>query len=105
MTASDVLPYAGILAICAMSVATLSMRLGGFWLMGHVPITPRVRRMLEALPGAVLVALVLPVVVKNGLTAYLTVGAVIAFMLFRRNEFIAVAIGIAVVTLCRAYGL
>jgi uncharacterized membrane protein len=105
MTANEALPYAGILAICAMSVATIAMRLGGFWMMGHLPITPRVRKMLEALPGAVLVALVLPVVVKAGLSAYLTVGAVIAFMMFRRNEFIAVALGIAVVTASRAYGL
>lgn len=105
MTATDVLPYAAIIAICAMSVATQAMRLGGFWLMGHVPITPRVRKMLEALPGSVIIALVLPVVVKSGLTGYLTVGTVIGFMLFRRNEFIAVALGIAVASACRAYGL
>jgi uncharacterized membrane protein len=105
MTASDALPYAAFAAILAMAAATQLMRLGGFWLMGHVPITPRVRRMLEALPGSVVVALVLPVVVKTGPTGYLAVGAVIVSMLLRRNEFLAVAIGIAVATLCRWYGL
>jgi uncharacterized membrane protein len=104
MTPSEALPYAAIIAICAMAVATQVMRLGGFWLMGHVPITPRVRKMLEALPGSVIVALVLPVVVKSGVTGYLTVGTVIAFMLFRRNEFVAVALGVAVASACRAYG-
>lgn len=104
MTASDALPYAAFAAILAMAAATQLMRLGGFWLMGHVPITPRVRRMLEALPGSVVVALVLPVVVKTGPTGYLAVGAVIVSMLLRRNEFLAVAIGIAVATLCRWYG-
>jgi uncharacterized membrane protein len=105
MSASDTLPYAAILAICAMAAATQFMRLGGFWLMGHVPITPRVRRMLEALPGSVIVALVLPVVVKTGPTAYLAVGAVIVSMLLRRNEFLAVAVGVAVASLCRVYGV
>jgi uncharacterized membrane protein len=105
MTASDAPPYAAFAAILAMAAATQLMRLGGFWLMGHVPITPRVRRMLEALPGSVVVALVLPVVVKTGPTGYLAVGAVIVSMLLRRNEFLAVALGIAVATLCRWYGL
>jgi uncharacterized membrane protein len=105
MTASDALPYAAFAAILAMAAATQLMRLGGFWLMGHVPITPRVRRMLEALPGSVVVALVLPVVVKTGPTGYLAVSAVIVSMLLRRNEFLAVALGIAVATLCRWYGL
>ncbi len=105
MTANDVLPYAAVIAICAMSAATQLMRLGGYWLMGHVPITPRVRKMLEALPGSVIIALVLPTVVKTGPTAYLAVGAVIVCMLWRRNEFLAVAVGVAVATLCRFYGL
>ena len=52
---------AGILAaILTMAAATYAMRAGGFWLMGHVPLTARVRRMLEALPGSVVVATVLP---------------------------------------------
>lgn len=104
MTASEPLPYAALVAILAMAAATQLMRLGGFWLMGHVPITPRVRKMLEALPGSVVVALVLPVVVKTGPTGYLAVGAVIVSMLLRRNEFLAVAVGIATATLCRWYG-
>jgi len=105
MTAHEMMPYAALAAIAAMAVATQLMRLGGYWLMGHVPITPRVRRMLQALPGSVVVALILPVVVKVGPVAYLAVGAVIVAMLVRRNEFAAVAIGIAVASLCRAYGL
>jgi len=105
MSASDVLPHSAIIAILAMAAATQLMRLGGYWLMGHVPITPRVRKMLEALPGSVIIALTLPAVVKTGPTAYLAIGAVVGFMLWRRNEFVAVAIGIAVATACRAYGL
>ena len=54
----------GVLAaILAMALATYAMRAGGFWLMGHVPPSPRLRRMLEALPGSVVAATVLPIVV------------------------------------------
>jgi uncharacterized membrane protein len=105
MSMNDVLPWAAILAICGMAAATQIMRLGGFWLMGHVPITPRVRRMLEALPGSVVTALVLPIIVKTGAAAFLAIAAVIVSMVLRRNEFLAVAVGVAVATLCRAYGL
>lgn len=105
MTANDVLPYAAVIAICAMAAATQLMRLGGYWLMGHVQITPRLRRMLDALPGSVIVALVLPVVVKTGPAAWLAVGAVIVSMLLRRNEFLAVGVGVTVATLCRIYGI
>ena len=59
-------PPAGILA---MAVATYLTRVSGFWLMGHVPLTARLRRMLEALPGAVVAATVLPIVMKTGMPA------------------------------------
>ena len=43
-------PMAGILA---MALATYLTRVIGFWLMGHVPMTARVRRMLERPFGSV----------------------------------------------------
>ena len=56
-------------AIAAMAAATYLMRAGGFWLMTHVPLTPRVRRMLAALPGSVIAATVFPIVAIGGLVA------------------------------------
>ena len=41
-----------MLAIAVMTAVTVALRLGGFWLMGYVTVTPRVRRMLAALPGS-----------------------------------------------------
>lgn len=64
-------------AILAMAVATYAMRAGGFWLMGHVPLTRRVRKMLEALPGSVVVATVLPIIARDGLAAALAIGAAV----------------------------
>lgn len=105
MSPSDVLPYASLLAILAMAAMTGLIRVGGFWLMGFVPITQRMRRMLEALPGSLVAAIVLPVVGKEGLPALLAVCAVIGVMIVRRNEFVAMGLGIAVVISARAMGL
>jgi uncharacterized membrane protein len=100
---SDLGGPGAIAAILAMGAVTYGMRAGGFWLMGHVPLTPRVRRMLEALPGTVVVATVLPLAVREGLPAMLAVAAAIGAMLIRRNDFLAVIAGMAVAALARAW--
>lgn len=104
MTASDA-DIGVVAAIVAMAVATYLTRISGFWLMAHVPLTARLRRMLEALPGAVIAATVLPIVVKVGMPAALAVAASLAAMIVRRNEFLAVAVGIGAAAAARAAGL
>ncbi len=93
------------LAILAMAVVTYLTRIAGFWLMGHVPLTPRTRRMLEALPGSVIAATVLPIMAQLGLPAALGIAAVLLVMVRFRNEFLAIATGIGVAALVRAGGL
>jgi uncharacterized membrane protein len=105
MSENDVLPYATFIAIATMAAMTYLVRVGGFWMMGHVSITPRVHRMLDALPGSVVAAIILPVVAKNGLPALLAVAAVIAVMTVRRNDFMAIGAGLAVAALARAAGI
>jgi uncharacterized membrane protein len=105
MNENEVLPYAAFVAIAAMAAATYFTRVIGFWMMGHVPITPRMHRMLDALPGSVVAAIILPVVAKNGLPALFAVVAVIAVMVVRRNDFVAIGMGLAVAALSRAAGL
>ena len=92
-------------AIAAMAIATYAMRAGGFWLMGHVPPSARLRRMLEALPGSVVVATVLPIIVREGFAAAIAIAAAGAVMLVRRNDLLAVLTGMAVAALARAAGL
>ncbi|HEX5778659.1 MAG TPA: AzlD domain-containing protein [Xanthobacteraceae bacterium] len=91
-----------LLAILAMTGATYLTRAGGFWLMGYVNLTPRVRRMLEASPGAVIVATVLPLVVRDGIAAAAAVatGAVVMYLL--RRDYLAVFAGMAVAAAARA---
>ncbi len=99
---TDAVPFGTFIAIAAMSFATVLTRLSGHWMMGRVTLTPRIRRMLEALPGSVVAALVMPVMVKDGLPATLAIVTVGALMIWRRNEFVALACGIAVAAGLRA---
>ncbi len=94
-----------LVAIVVMAITTVLMRAGGFWLMGRVPLTLRVRRMLEALPGSIVAAIVVPIVAKIGPAALLAVVAAAAVMVFRRNELLAVAVGVGAAVLARAAGL
>jgi len=103
MTA-DLGPAGVWLAIVAMALVTFMIRASGFFLMGYVPLTPRVRSILNALPGAVVVAIVLPLVVRGGLPAWVAVAASIAVMVLRRNDMLAVVCGMAAAALIRALG-
>lgn len=106
---ADLLP-AGMLrsdvmiAFAVMTLVTVASRLGGFWLMRYVTITPRVRRMLEALPGSIIVAAALPVAVNGGTVVMFALVAAIAVTLAVRNDFVAVITGMAVAALARGLG-
>jgi uncharacterized membrane protein len=104
MTAIEGADLGVLAAIAAMAVATYVMRAGGFWMMSHVPPSPRLRRMLEALPGSVIVAAVLPIVVRDGITAMLAIGAAVIVMLVTRRDILAVIAGMAVAAAARALG-
>lgn len=97
-------PYGVVTAILVMALTTHLIRFGGYWMMGHVPLTPRIRRMLDALPGAVVAATIVPIVIKSGTPAVVGMAAVVGVMAWRRNDFLAVAAGIALVALARAGG-
>ena|ERR1700761_8284011 len=96
-------PGETLIAILVMAAVTYAMRAGGFWLMGHVPLTMRVRRMLEALPGTVVVATVLPIAAREGVPALLAIAAALGAMMLRRNDFLAVLAGMAVAAAARCW--
>jgi uncharacterized membrane protein len=101
---NEALPLGVFYAIAAMAAVTVFTRFAGFWMMGRVTLTPRILRMLEALPGSVVAALIVPVIAKEGLSAGIAMIAVALLMIWRRNEFLALAAGIAVAAGIRALG-
>jgi uncharacterized membrane protein len=101
---NEALPHGVFAMVAAMAAVTTFSRVAGFWMMGRVTLTPRILRMLNALPGSVVAALIMPVVLKEGLSAGVAMVAVALLMLWLRNEFLALACGIAIVAGMRATG-
>jgi hypothetical protein len=61
--------------------------------------------MLEALPGSLVVAIVLPIVARSGVVAVIAIAAAAAMMLLRRTGFLAVATGLVAAAIARSAGL
>lgn len=93
-----------IFAVAGMAAAAWLTRIGGYYMMGRVPLTPRVRRMLAALPGALVTSLIAPAVIQGGLTAIAALLAAVGVMLLVRSEFLAMATGVGLVAGLRAAG-
>jgi uncharacterized membrane protein len=95
-------PY---LAIVAMAVATYLCRAAGVVLMSRVRLTPAVERALRALPGSIVVATVLPIIIKAGAAAILGLAAALLVMSIARNELLALLAGFVAVSAARAFGV
>lgn len=102
---ADLLRTDVMVVIAVMAVVTIALRTTGFWLMGFVPVTPRVKRMLDALPGSIIAAAVLPVVAQGGIVAALAVVSAMVSMWLTRSDFVAVITGMGVAALARLAGL
>lgn len=102
MSEKDPLGWIAILA--AMALAVYLTRAGGYWLIGRVPMGPRLRRMLDALPGAIIAATVAPLLAHGGVSALVAAIAALAAMIAVRNDFAAVAAGVVAAALVRAAG-
>lgn len=105
MTLPELGPWGPYIAILAMALATYACRISGVVLMGFVPLTPRVRRGLAALPGSIVFATVIPLIERLGLAAALALLAAIGSMVLKRSELLALIVGMSVVSAARALGL
>lgn len=87
---------AALAAIIGMTIATLATRLGGFWLMGHVTITPRIERFLRHMAGGVLVAIVTAAAMNGDRAMWAGLATAIAIMLILRRPMTAVFVGMLI---------
>ena len=93
----------GLLAILVMAVATYATRIGGMLLGGHLPKTGRVRQALDALPAAVLTAVIAPAVITG--SAEMIAAALTLLAALRLPMIVAVLVGMGSVAILRAVGL
>ena len=66
-----------LFVIVLMAVATYATRAGGLWLANRLDLSERAEAWLEQLPGAILVSLVAPAILINGLAGALAAVAVV----------------------------
>lgn len=93
-----------LLAILAMAATTALTRVSGLVLIERVKLSGRARQALEAIPPAVLMAVVAPTALMTGV-AETVACAVTAFAALRLPLLAATAVGVACVALLRAVGL
>lgn len=91
-------------AILAMAGVTYLTRVGGYWLVGLTPMTPRLERFLKHLSGSILAAILAPAVVNGDHATPLGVAAAAVVMLATRRAFLALAVGVLVTSLLRLRG-
>jgi uncharacterized membrane protein len=89
--------WQSFLAICGMAAVTYLARIGGFWLVGRVTLSPRIEAGLRALPGAVLVSLVAPTVLSTGLAEVCAAVATVGVAVRTRSLLAAMIAGVVVV--------
>lgn len=90
------------LAILAMALVTYGTRAGGLWLIRRLPPSRRLAAALRHMPGALLVAIVVPLALTAGMAGIVAVVGV-ALVAVRTGRVIpALVAGVALVALSRA---
>lgn len=89
------------LAIAGMAIATYATRVGGFLLMRFITVRGRVRAALDALPAAILMAVIAPTVFTTGI-AEVGAGAIAATAaMLRLPLIVVVVVGVSSVVVLR----
>lgn len=93
----------GLLAILAASAITYSFRLGGLLLADRLPRTGPLRSFLDALPGTILVSLVVPSATNSGWQGLIGVAACLAVYFRTKNLLLTMLSGVLTVYLIRLF--
>jgi uncharacterized membrane protein len=97
-------PWGSVLAIAGMTLVTFLCRIAGVVVMSRVRITPRIERGLRALPGSIILATILPVVIDNGWPAMIALVAAITAMAVTRIDIVGLVAGLGTLAVIRALG-
>lgn len=90
-----------LLAIVGMAIGTYLTRIGGLVLVRRFPLRGRLAAGLEAVPGAILIAVIAPTVLATGIAE--TVAALVTVLMARRlPTLVAIIGGVGCVVLLRA---
>lgn len=90
--------------ILAATLVTYLCRIGGHFVVSFFKPSRRVEKALAALPGCIIVSIILPLIARTGPVAAAAVMAAIISMAIRRSEIMALGAGMAVAIALRATG-
>jgi uncharacterized membrane protein len=90
-----------VAAILLMAAASHLCRAGGYFLMRYVTLTPRVRAWLQAIPVALMGAVLGPAAVNGGPPEWAGLAVAAGAMRATGNDFLSIAAGMATVALMR----
>ncbi len=93
------------LVIAAAAVITYGLRLGGLLLAGRLPKTGRFKKFMDALPGTILLSLVVPAAMAGGLWSWIATACTALCSLKTGNVFVSMLVGVFIVALSRWFGL
>jgi uncharacterized membrane protein len=93
-----------LLAIAIMCAASHLCRVGGFFLMRYIAITPRVEAWLRAIPIALMGAVLGPVAANGGPPEWAGLAVALGLMRLTGNDFLSI-IGAVVVVAAARWGL
>lgn len=91
-----------LLAILGMGVATYLTRLSGFYLLRGLNVSGRMKAALDALPPAVLMAVIAPVILTTGPAESIAAAITAVAGFFRLPLTVTIVIGIVSVVVLRA---
>lgn len=83
--------------ILGMAVVTYATRAGGIWLMRQVTLSPRLEAWLRHLPGAVLISIIAPLTLADGLPSLLATLATVLVAIRTQNLLLAILTGVGTV--------
>ncbi len=93
-----------MLVIFAAALVTYSLRLGGLLLAGRLPKVGKFKRFMDALPGTILLSLIVPAALSAGPWGWVATVCTAFCSLKTGNVFVSMVIGVAIVALGRGLG-
>jgi len=91
-----------VLVIAITAIGTYALRVSGLLLSEKIPKTPVFLRLMDTLPGTILLAIVIPPIVEAGEYGAYAVGTTIVCMIMLRNILISMCAGMLIMALLRA---
>ena len=88
--------------IIIMTIVTIATRWGGIFIMSYIPINSRVQQFIAAMSGSVLIAIVVPMLLRGDAGAKIALLVTATGTLMTKKPLLSITTGIAMAALIRS---